>query len=109
MPLNNAIHDGQADAHALRMVGGGNEVDRVVAGDQRLALEEDRRESAGLERVGVIGEAFDPNRHEAVATIPAPSADKDHLVSAVFQPGYRFGGGLLRPARVQVQIWSEGA
>jgi molecular chaperone GrpE len=66
-------------------------------------------ESAGLERVGVIGEAFDPNRHEAVSTIPAPSADKDHLVSAVFQPGYRFGGGLLRPARVQVQIWSEGA
>jgi molecular chaperone GrpE len=64
-------------------------------------------ESAGLERVGTVGEPFDPNKHEAVSTVPAPSADQDHLVSAVFQPGYRFGGALLRPARVQVQIWPD--
>ena len=63
-------------------------------------------EGAGLERVGNVGEPFDPHRHEAVATVPAPSADQDHVVAAVFQPGYRFGGALLRPARVQVQVWS---
>ncbi|MBI4499803.1 MAG: nucleotide exchange factor GrpE [Gemmatimonadetes bacterium] len=64
-------------------------------------------EGAGLERVGNVGEPFDPHRHEAVSTVPAPAPDKDHLVSAVFQPGYRFGGALLRPARVQVQVWTD--
>ena len=64
-------------------------------------------EGAGLERVGVVGEPFDPNRHEAVSTVPAPVKDQDHTVSVVFQPGYLFGGALLRPARVQVQIWSS--
>jgi molecular chaperone GrpE len=63
-------------------------------------------EGAGLERVGVAGEAFDPNRHEAVSTTPAQDPKQDHVVAAVFQPGYRFGGALLRPAKVQVQIWS---
>jgi molecular chaperone GrpE len=66
-------------------------------------------EGAGLERVGNVGEAFDPNRHEAVSTVAAPTREQDHTVSAVFQPGYRFGGALLRPARVQVQIWQEHA
>ncbi|MBI4420045.1 MAG: nucleotide exchange factor GrpE [Gemmatimonadetes bacterium] len=64
-------------------------------------------ESAGLERVGQPGEAFDPHRHEAVSTVPAPTPEQDHVISAVFQPGYRFGGALLRPARVQVQIWQD--
>ena len=63
-------------------------------------------EGAGLERVGAVGETFDPHTHEAVSTIPATAAEQDHVVSAVFQPGYRFSGALLRPARVQVQIWT---
>jgi molecular chaperone GrpE (heat shock protein) len=29
-------------------------------------------------------------------------------VSAVYQPGYRFGGALIRPARVQVKTWTGG-
>jgi molecular chaperone GrpE len=61
----------------------------------------------GLERVGVEGEPFDPNRHEAVSTAPAPTAERDHTVQAVLQPGYRFGGALLRPARVSVFLWHE--
>jgi molecular chaperone GrpE len=66
-------------------------------------------EGAGLERVGNVGEPFDPNRHEAVSTVAAPTREQDHTVAAVFQPGYRFGGALLRPARVQVQMWQEHA
>jgi molecular chaperone GrpE len=65
-------------------------------------------EGAGLERVGAVGEAFNPAIHEAVSTVPAGSAADDHTVSAVFQPGYRFGGGLIRPARVQVRMWAGG-
>jgi molecular chaperone GrpE len=66
-------------------------------------------ETAGLQRVGQVGERFDPHAHEAIASLPAPSAAEDHMVAAVFQPGYRFGGGLLRPARVQVFIWPDPA
>ncbi len=63
-------------------------------------------EGAGLERVGTVGETFDPTRHEAVSTTPAESQELDQKVSAVFQPGYRFGGALIRPARVQVKTWA---
>ncbi len=65
--------------------------------------------SAGLERLGVSGEPFDPNNHEAVASLPAPDAEQDHRVAAVMQPGYRFGGSLLRPARVSVYVWQDPA
>ena len=58
--------------------------------------------AAGLERIDPVGETFDPSIHEAVSTVPAPSAAEDHQVKATFQPGYRFKGALVRPARVQV-------
>lgn len=66
-------------------------------------------ESVGLERVGAAGEAFDPHLHEAVGTASATSPEQDHVVAEVLQPGYRFGGALLRPARVRVYIWHEPA
>jgi len=63
--------------------------------------------AAGLEAVTAPDVPFDPAVHEAIATVPAESADQDHTVAAVFQPGYRFNGTLLRPARVQVRIFSD--
>ncbi len=60
--------------------------------------------SAGLERVGVVGEPFDPNVHEAIGTVPTDDQAADHTVAAVFQPGYRFAEQLVRPARVQVFV-----
>ena len=59
-------------------------------------------EAAGLERIDPAGQPFDPSLHEAVSTLPPPSPDRDHTVSATFQTGYRFKGTLIRPARVQV-------
>jgi molecular chaperone GrpE len=58
--------------------------------------------AAGLERVDPVGMPFDPSLHEAVSTVPPPSPEQDHQVSATFQAGYRFKGALVRPARVQV-------
>jgi molecular chaperone GrpE len=58
--------------------------------------------AAGLERIDPAGAAFDPSLHEAVSTLPPPSPELDHKVSATFQAGYRFKGTLVRPARVQV-------
>ncbi len=65
-------------------------------------------EDAGLEKVGELGEAFDPNVHEAVGSLPAETEQDDHTVGAVFQPGYKLGATLLRPARVQVKMWTGG-
>ena len=59
-----------------------------------------RRE--GLARIGEPGEPFDPHRHEAISTLPAPSPEQDGTVAAVAIPGYEFGSQLLRPAQVQV-------
>ena len=62
--------------------------------------------SAGLEVIDPINQSFDPTVHEAVATEPALSPEDDHVVSRVYQSGYRFGGQLLRPARVVVKQWN---
>lgn len=55
----------------------------------------------GVEPVPAIGEVFDPELHEAVDMVPV-DADQDGQVTAEYSRGYRFGGRLLRPARVQV-------
>ena len=63
--------------------------------------------AAGLEVIDPVNQTFDPAFHEAVATEPALSPEDDHVVSQVFQSGYRFGGQLLRPAREVVRQWSR--
>jgi len=62
--------------------------------------------AAGLELIDPVDQPFDPALHEAVSTEPALSPEDDHLVSRVFQPGYRYNGQLLRPARVVVKQWN---
>ena len=66
-------------------------------------------ETAGLERIDPAGEPFDPRVHEAVAMLPAPNAEADQTVGAVYQHGYRYKGSLLRAARVAVLQWQGGA
>ncbi|HET8622930.1 MAG TPA: nucleotide exchange factor GrpE [Gemmatimonadales bacterium] len=73
--------------------------DALLLVDKKLRKE---LEAAGVERIDPVDEPFNPSQHEAVSTIPAPTPDRDHTVSATFQPGYRFKGQLVRPARVQV-------
>jgi molecular chaperone GrpE len=62
--------------------------------------------SAALARLGIeafvpLGEAFDPNLHEAVAQQPVEGATSG-AVAEVFQNGYRMGETIIRPARVLV-------
>ena len=61
---------------------------------------------AALERVGVesyspVGEQFDPAFHEAMVQQPVPGAASG-TVAEVYQPGYRLGEDIIRPARVVV-------
>jgi molecular chaperone GrpE len=58
---------------------------------------------AGIESFSPAGEPFDPEVHEAVATAPqAPGGKPSGTVVEVYQPGYRLGANILRPARVVV-------
>ena len=57
--------------------------------------------SSGVEPVAAVGERFDPELHEAVDTTEVEPG-RDGVVTAEYARGYRSGGQLLRPARVQV-------
>ena len=58
-------------------------------------------ERYGLRRVGEVGEAFDPNIHEAVVHLPEPEATSE-TVKDVIQIGYALGERLIRAAKVAV-------
>ena len=98
-----------------------DDLDRLVASDPATPLASlreglsavDRKlwkelQDAGVERIDPVGTTFDPASHEAVSTTPAPDKANEHMVSATFQPGYRFKGTLVRPARVQVYSDQQG-
>jgi molecular chaperone GrpE len=55
----------------------------------------------GLEKYGEKDDEFDPNLHEALTLVPVPGITAQ-TVMEVFQPGYRIGDRILRPARVVV-------
>jgi molecular chaperone GrpE len=56
----------------------------------------------GVEPVAAVGRPFRPEEAEAVGEVPAGTAHTDGSVAEVVQQGYRFFGGLLRPAKVIV-------
>ncbi|ACE61041.1 nucleotide exchange factor GrpE [Actinobacillus pleuropneumoniae] len=55
----------------------------------------------GVEAVGVVGEAFNPEVHEAISMQPAEGIEANHI-SVVLQKGYTLQGRVLRPAMVMV-------
>jgi molecular chaperone GrpE len=80
----------------------------VAAGEQEGHLAEGVRlvheelvsvlHRAGIESYEPIGEAFDPDWHEAMLTRPGETGQ----VLEVLEKGYRLDGQVLRPARVVV-------
>lgn len=55
----------------------------------------------GVEKVNPMGDAFDPNEHEALFEMP--DADKEAgTVAHVQKPGYKLHGRVVRPAQVGV-------
>ena len=55
----------------------------------------------GIESFGAAGDTFDPVEHEAVAQQSVEGAESGSVVE-VYQPGYRLGASIIRPARVLV-------
>ena len=60
----------------------------------------------GLASVGEVGEAFDPNRHEAIVKLPTEGATSE-TVADVVEVGYTLGDRLIRPAKVAVAAPTE--
>jgi molecular chaperone GrpE len=69
---------------------------KLVHADVLAALQR-----AGIERYSPEGEAFDPQRHEAVAQLPVEGTEPGTIVE-VYQRGYLLGDAVIRPARVVV-------
>jgi molecular chaperone GrpE len=67
----------------------------TLSGFENLLLQ------SGVEPVEAAGQFFDPELHEAVDTAEV-EPERDNTVTAQYSRGYRAGGQLLRPARVQV-------
>ena len=55
----------------------------------------------GLVAYGEKGDVFDPKIHEALTATYSPDVTEDTCVE-IFQPGYKVGEKILRPARVAV-------
>jgi molecular chaperone GrpE (heat shock protein) len=56
----------------------------------------------GVETIDATGQRFDPAIHEAIGVAPVADPRANGVVMVQHQPGYQFGGRLLRPARVLV-------
>lgn len=55
----------------------------------------------GVEAVGVVGEAFNPDLHQAISMQPAKGFESNQI-SVVLQKGYTLNGRVIRPAMVMV-------
>ena len=53
----------------------------------------------GLEKIGEVGEEFNPSFHEVVTVVSGKDSGK---IAEVISPGYRSGEWVIRPAMVKV-------
>jgi len=56
----------------------------------------------GVEKLDTVGCQFDPNEHDAVAVVSVDDHRSHGVVVDEWQPGYRIGSRILRPAKVRV-------
>ncbi len=87
--LDRAVNS--VDAH----LAGLNWVQGVIAIQRKFAL---LLEAMGVKELSAAGEAFDPERHEAVGKQPGEEGKVLHVV----QKGYMLGEKVIRPAMVVV-------
>ena len=93
---------------ALDAIGQARQHDELSGGFKSVAETiESAVSKLGLVTYGESGEPFDPKVHEAVATSYSPDVTEVTLAE-IFQPGYKVGDRILRPARVVVAEPSTG-
>lgn len=87
---------------ALQSLEEGHETAKVKQG-LKLAQTELHKvlDRNGVQAVKSVGEAFDPQLHEAVATVEVEGAEEGTVIDEV-QKGYTLNGRLIRPSRVRI-------
>ena len=95
------IYEAFERARALASSGPGDDglrrgLDLLESEWQRLFRDE------GVEVAARVGQPFDAEEHEAVGETVADATFHEGDVAEIVQQGYRFRGGLLRPAKVIV-------
>ena len=94
---------------ALRTARDTQEVESLIAGLELVRAQlGSRLLELGLERVPARGAEFDPNIHEAIATVAVQDPSQAGQVIEEVQAGYRLGATLVRPARVTVGQPADG-
>ena len=89
--LQAALGDTSADAKTLR--------EGVELTQKQLTSAFERHR---LTVIDPAGEKFDPHRHQAISTVPAPEGTAPNHVVAVLQKGWMLADRVLRPALVTV-------
>lgn len=59
-------------------------------------------EGRGLQVIDPLGEKFNPEKHQAVASLPTSKEEEDQSVAEVLQRGYTLNGKVLKPAQVKI-------
>jgi molecular chaperone GrpE len=104
----------QADRLLLEWIEAVDSVDRALAMQPSDGLRSvlDQMEAIlarqGVERVGSVGDRFDPALHEAISVRESDEVP-DRTVLDVARSGYRHGERVLRPAQVVVSRSGEGS
>ncbi len=91
--LERAIEASQSDDDAVKALREGVEMtlNMFVSGLEKFKVEQ----------VSPVGEAFNPELHQAMSMVPNPDVPANHVM-AVMQKGYTLHGRLIRPAMVIV-------
>ena len=97
------------DSLELAAASGGTADAAALAAGQEATLKLLARafEKFALNVIDPLGAPFDPEKHEAMAMQPSPTAEPGSVLQ-VIQPGYELNGRLLRPARVIVASEPQG-
>ncbi len=101
-------------------------VDNFERAQQQIKLETEREKSLhesyqsvyrllvdtlkkmGVSRMKSVGQAFDPNLHEAIARQPSNDVPEDTVLTE-YQPGYKLEDWVIRHAMVSVSVPGEAA
>jgi molecular chaperone GrpE len=68
---------------------------------------QDKLSRFGLKAIEAVGQKFDPNIHQAIATLALRDLEENTVVEEM-QKGYLLDGRLLRPAMVSVSVSKVG-
>jgi len=86
------VNDDQCEVTTEAMIEGTQNTQKLFA----KVLEDN-----GIEIINPVGEAFDPEQHEAMSMVPSAEHQKNTIID-VFQKGYLLNGRVVRAAMVVV-------